>query len=939
MSKRAGYFQMKQPSFASKKPKLDIEIIPSQQYNPKPTSSNSNNGCNGVAAKPSVENLWDDDDDDIIVLATQAFEADITFGKFSRSVKSSTQATTEVITAGPGAGKPSEKVPDKLVAVLFADGDDDLFSEKLDDNYRNIDNAINEYFNNNDDDFNMLEFQQRDQNPWVGGTSEAKSEPAKPIVPVPEEEFKAPIPVPKPSVKNETPTSLSKDSYPAASSSSRVGMVFRAKTATAAASVQPQPPKMVPAAPPKPEPESMTKKQEHAKDIQVKFLTKHVEQLAKKVEMLQKDYNEAMEKTQVKDGEVSMLRYELKMVKGTNEQLRSEKIREKETIQKEWIEKMRNLEKTIATQKLENDFREMEIMNLRTKHLNASTRVMEVRECAERVPGVGSKNRAPDATEADSFILSELLPALSLSEPTLQEQSAEVLHFDPRVFLHPTDSGAKQEGKLRKHSRLTRNERAVDDQFVTLQTCLLQLLRDIATDAGGCSRLHLSAELFPLVAEATETGLNEIVLYCRRLAQQQDFEVRQGGGAVAARGTERSVQGRARSKMELTAPVNVFQQEPLFVGEQAIVIRRFLAMVGLYCRVSNELVVKRLLERGLVSRLAKDVRRFSSASFLISLHGMVTGAAALLNGLSFRPQRLKTYAEKGSDLMDLFRSIVLCQTDTPSSLVELSEFLRRLSQVNDASVQLLLNRLCTSHQPAEGHSTSKKSYRLKSISFSQETCTLQMYAALLESSIRQHVRYAGWQLKPLLKNAENTILFLRNVVRRPIGWIRSFHDKSDPNGCDLCHIRMVSAFLVLLYRVLLCWTQRTVLDADDESGMQRIAQNGVLLMYDLFQTAYRKKLLRVGGHALRYRLRVVYNWLKLYEKELDFRHVHSTTLKMLDMRLLMSDPLRSSLETDSQGEASGRGKHPGDGEATDSGGVLEEMFSDFVKNRFLLQPG
>uniref|UniRef100_A0A182QWA5 Uncharacterized protein n=1 Tax=Anopheles farauti TaxID=69004 RepID=A0A182QWA5_9DIPT len=936
MSKRAGYFQMKQPSFASKKPKLDIEIIPSQQYNPQPISSAAINGCNG-ASKSSAENLWDDDDDDIIVLASQAFEADVTFGKFSRSVNTSTQATTEVIAAGHGGGKSAVKVPDKLVAELFADADDDLFSEKLDDNYQNIDNAMNEYFNNNDDDdFNMLEFQQRDQNPWIGERNEVQSDPVKPTVPpVQEEEFKVPIPVAKPSMKKEHPPStVLKDAQPSMPSSSRVGLIFKPKTSTMAA-VQPQPAKPVPTvAAPQPEPETITKKQEHAKEIQVKLLTKHVEQLAKKVEQLQKDYNEAMDKTQVKDGEVSLLRYELKKVRDTNEQLRSEKIRERETIQREWIEKMKNLEKTIAAQKTENEFREMELMNLKTKHLNASTRMVEVRESEESV----LKKRE------DSFILSELLPALSLSEPgTLAEDPAEALQFDPRMFLKPIVPN--EGGKLRKHSRLTRNERAIDNQFGTLQTCLLQLLRDIATDAGASSaRMQLSAELFPLVAEATETGLNEIVLYCRRLAQQQEFEVRQGGGAVAGRATERCVQGRARSKLETTAPVNVLQQEPLFVGEQGIVIRRFLAMVGLYCRVSDELVVERLLKRGLVFQLAKDIRRFSRASFLISLHGIVTGAAAFLNGLSFRSRRLQTYAEnKGPmDLMDLFRSIVMCQTDAPSSLVELSAFLRRLSQVADGSVQQLLNRLCTSHQPVEGQVVAKKPYRLKSISFSQETCTLQMYATLLESSVRQHVRYeTGWQLKPLLKNAENTIHFLRNVVRRPIGWIRSFHDKSDPNGCDLCHIRMVSAFLVLLHRVLLCWIQRTVRDGDDNRIMQRIAQNGVLLMYDLFQTAYRKKLLRLGGHTLRYRLRAVYNWLKLYEKELEFRHVHGSTLKMLDMRLLMSDPLLSSLETDSQGEACERAKYSDDGETTtdDSSGVMEDMFKDFVKNRFLLQPG
>ncbi|XP_049279927.1 uncharacterized protein LOC125762151 [Anopheles funestus] len=916
MSKRSGHFQLKQP-LACKKPKLDIEIIPSQQY--QPSTSKPNNAPNG-AVKSSVENLWDDDDDDIIVLASQAaeaFEADITFGRFSRSVKSSTQQTAEIVTtAHLGTQRPS-KVPDKLVAELFADGEDDLFSEKLDDNYRNFDNAINDYFNNNDDDFNLDEFRQQEQSPLVGG----RHEPVPKLLKI-EEEFKTPAPVVKVNLNEKPSTSIKQATH----SSTRLGMIFRPKTSSTQSSKFVAPASQqstVPAVVPKPEQdvkESSTQKQEQAKDIQVKFLTKHVEQLAKKLDILQKDCNEAVEKVQVKDGEVSMLRYELKMVKTTNEQLRLEKIREKETIQREWIEKMRNLEKTISAQKVENEFKEMEIMNLKTKRLNATVRGSETRDGDE----AATTSKRPESTvvSEDSFILSSMMPNLSLAESVDRH---ETLHFDPQLFINPTDSSAHGR-KLRKYSRITRNEFAIADQLVLLQTCLSQLLSNVAINGGGSDTIQLTSDMFPSVAIATEKGLNEIVLYCQRLGQQKEAELKASG---TNRSSERSVQGRPRSKMELTSPVNIFQQEKLFVGEQAIVIRRFLALVGLYCRISNELVVEKLLKNGLVSRLANDIKQISDASFLIALHGMITGAAALLNGITFRSRRIKLYADHGAQLIELFRSIVLCQTDAPSSLVELSDFLRHLSKITDGSVNQLLNRLCISHQPVV-HVPARKQYRLKSISFSQETCTLQMYAALLESSVRHHVPYEGWQLNPLLKNTENTIHLLRNVLLQPVGWIKSFYDRNDPTGCELCHIRTVSAFVTLLHRVLLCWIQRAVREEEDVRRIHRISQHAVLLLYDLFQTAYHKKLLRLGGHTVRYRLRVVYKWLKMYEKDFNFRPVHCTTLGMLDMRLLMSDPLRSSLETEC--EESEQDKNAGTSEderKVESKKIVDECFTDF----------
>uniref|UniRef100_A0A182TRX4 Uncharacterized protein n=1 Tax=Anopheles melas TaxID=34690 RepID=A0A182TRX4_9DIPT len=174
-----------------------------------------------------------------------------------------------------------------------------------------------------------------------------------------------------------------------------------------------------------------------------------------------------------------------------------------------------------------------------------------------------------------------------------------------------------------------------------------------------------------------------------------------------------------------------------------------------------------------------------------------------------------------------------------------------------------------------------------------------MYASLLENSVRPHDRYEAWQMKPLLTNTENTIHFLRNVLLHPVGWVKSFYDREDPNECELCHIRMVSAFVTLLFRVLLCWNQQSVKDEEDVSHIHCIAKHGVLLLYDLFQTAYHKKLLRLAGPTVRYRLRVTYNWLQLYQEEFNFDDAHIRTLGMLDMRLLMPDPLRAYLEAES----------------------------------------
>uniref|UniRef100_A0AAG5D9Y6 ATR-interacting protein mus304 n=1 Tax=Anopheles atroparvus TaxID=41427 RepID=A0AAG5D9Y6_ANOAO len=880
MSKRLGHFQLKQP-VVSKKPKLDIEIIPSQQYNPQPSTSTGNWKPKVANNAAKMDALWGDEDDEFIVLASQAVEemyqqsqafsssnmADVTFGKFSRNVQSSTQA---IIHPTSSVSKPPTRASDKQVAELFADGEDEIFTEKFDDNYENIENKLDNYFDNEfDEDFNLDEFRQEGQKPLVNG----RIEPPKPT---PEPEFKVPVPMARASTSITSAMSVS-----VVKSSTVVG-AFKSKTASGAPAATTS--SLLDATrTDQTAQENATKKLEHAKDIQVKFLTKRLEQCEKQVESMQRDYSEALEKAKIKDGEVSTLRYKLKTVNDTIEQQRMDKIRETETIQKEWVERQKELEKIIAAQTAELNFKEMELMNLRMKRSSHPKRTAEVRESQTEPPGSEQKR----VTE-QSFILCDILSGVFISS------KEEPLMLDPHVFVVSTEVAA-QGGGNRKYFHSSRSDTIIAHQLVALQTCLSQLV----SQPDRKSSVKLPAHMLPAVVRATVEGFSEITQYCQRmmpaLAKDTEFTTRSlnGGHPKDAR------QARAKSRMDQVRSTSIFQREELFPGEQARVIRRFLAVLGLFCRISNELVDETLFKERRIQQLARDVKLVSNASALHAHHGMITGAAALLKGISFRLVRLKTFAEHGSQLIALFRSIVLCQIAAPSSMHELSEFLRRLShRTDDAAALALINQLCRSHDASSRAQTAEK-YRMKTISFSEETCSLQMYANLLESSIRQHVPYERWRLELLLANADNTISFLRNIlVPSPVVWVKNFIVSKGSHECNLCHIRIVSAFLMLLHRMLQCWHQRTVVERKDIEKLYRIARNGTLLLYDLFGTAYCSKLLLLGGDAVKYRLRIIYDWFREHQGTFQFQPVHVKALERLDLRLLIYDPLKSNQEVE-----------------------------------------
>ncbi|XP_050088658.1 ATR-interacting protein mus304 [Anopheles aquasalis] len=899
MSKRAGHFQLKLPTNA-KKAKLDIEITPSQQSRPSTSKTIANNRPTNppVDNASQIDALWDDDEDDeFIVLASQAVEelelfqqsqisgtqtADITFGKFSRQVKSSTQTVELSQHATTGVSKPPPLATDKLTAELFADGDDDIFTEKFDDNYQDIGNQIDNYFNNEfDEEFNLDEFRQEGQKPAVSG----RIEPTVPPSPAPSvsSEFKTPAIPPK--VNGHSMSNGANVSKPKAPTTEQNNAMLERVRAEQEAK------------------EKAAKKQEHAKDIQLKFLTKRLEQMERKAETLQKDYNEALEKAQIRDGEVSMLRYELKTVKGTNEQLRIEKIREKETIKKEWVEKLKDLEKVVTAQKVDLDFKELEMANLRSKHLKSSSRTVAPQQ---------------EHVTEDSFILSSLLPQLTLDDVETDGEDRQ-LTVDAHVFEISSD-GVGPFSRRRKFSNLSQADALMAHHLSILQTVLSQI---ITQTTGSNNYPELSAAMLEVVVNSSDQAFAEITQYCHRLApaQVKDQESTTIGGL-----------DRSSSRLEVQSPINIFKRDELCPDEQGKVARRFLALLGLLCRISSELVTGTLLQDDRISQLATSVKLLSNACTLEKHHGMVMGLAALLKGISYQfPRSVAANQPAGRQLLLLFRSIVLCQTDAPSMMVELSEFLRRMCEGHPQSA-LLIDELCLNGAPVLRDSSRK--YRLKSVSFSDETCTLQMYASLLEASVIPNIPYEDWQLQRLLVNVENTIRFLRNAMLRPARWVRNFVEASSstrgPRLCELCHIRMVSACVVLLHRLLLCWHQNTVHEAEDVERLQSAARNGTMLLFDVFHTAYHQKLLRLSGSAIQCRLRIVYHWLRMHQKEFLFLNGHSNALRMLDLRLLIYEPLQSYREKENTTD-----KEPEQSADKDvRKKLLEELYTGFYKNNF-----
>lgn len=126
-------------------------------------------------------------------------------------------------------------------------------------------------------------------------------------------------------------------------------------------------------------PATYTSKKDRENTVHVNLLQNSLEKVRKEHTKLKTDFSEITNKYQTKDGENSMLRYELNIIKKQNEQYRLAKIQENENVKREWLEKIKNLEKELKSKETEMEFQNIEMSNMKNRKLNDTIKNLDSR--------------------------------------------------------------------------------------------------------------------------------------------------------------------------------------------------------------------------------------------------------------------------------------------------------------------------------------------------------------------------------------------------------------------------------------------------------------------------------------------------------------------------------------------------------------------------------
>lgn len=124
-------------------------------------------------------------------------------------------------------------------------------------------------------------------------------------------------------------------------------------------------------------PAPYTSKKDRDNTVHVNRLQNSLEKVTKEHKKLQTDFSEITNKIQTKDGENSMLRYELNIIKKQNEQYRLAKIQENDHVKREWLEKIKILEKALKAKETAMEFQNIEMTNMKNRKLNDTIRNLD----------------------------------------------------------------------------------------------------------------------------------------------------------------------------------------------------------------------------------------------------------------------------------------------------------------------------------------------------------------------------------------------------------------------------------------------------------------------------------------------------------------------------------------------------------------------------------
>lgn len=412
MAKR--FQPMKEFGRSMKKPRLDISIN-------RGTSSSSNFPSTSKAAS-SENNFWDDDDDDVILLATQVAESAIAKTQSKQGYNNMAISDTEItFTEFASAATTSTQ---NLVATTYEIPGPDILSQMFDDD---------------DDDDLMAAVEKQDPGIFKKPTTPPRALPPTQTFTAAKQHTESKFPQPK---RNE-----SEDFLEIRLTQTQTGLDTSLANAQSSA------------------------RRQLASERQIKFLMEKVDALKKENTKISDELTESKSKIESKEGEVSLLRDELRHIKQQAQNLKMEKIFSAEAAKGECQSKIAELAKKVEAQQAEIRLKDAQTSRMKMKQADETLKLQQSMVQLNRT--LGGMNDMEN--KQDRKLKKCLMKMQCLDLNSIYTGIEKQIDLYPPIFDHSLDKGGTVKRKT-----------LFEVELENLQTLLAQLqlltVHEIPTD-------------------------------------------------------------------------------------------------------------------------------------------------------------------------------------------------------------------------------------------------------------------------------------------------------------------------------------------------------------------------------------------------------------------------------------------------------------------------
>ncbi|KAH8267779.1 hypothetical protein KR026_005706 [Drosophila bipectinata] len=622
----------------------------------------------------------------------------------------------------------------------------------------------------------------------------------------------------------------------------------------------------------------MTATQSRQQEHQIKFLMDRIEALKRVNTRLEKDLGDSNEQNEIKSGEVSLLREQLKHVRQQLQSTKMEKLALADETNRDCSKKVAEAAKQVAAKDIELKMKNAEYTKLKIQQ-KAHEKSMNMSM------NMSMLQAGPDPSEQRSM--------LRLNK----------LNIHRSVSRLKTDNGSVFEYGEEQH-RGQKQRTLFELELKRLLLCFAQLQ----------AQPESVEALIPRILSSTGNVFAEFSSYSHSLEFPNNCML------------------YPYNPYNLDEPVHrvsLSQQCSLYENERAMLLRRYIATLALIFR-NQERIAKAFLEGQhdgieLLEIVVEAVVKLGF-SYEVSEHfGLLEALAFLLNSLM---QSEELPPEKDELLFDLLKQLVFTRP-SPWIFGELSSCL-----VSALRHPQMLAKMCV-----KSPRSCFVSDRVRSVyRFGPDSCFLQVYAGLLELCFFSETPLRQDHLQLLLRIGGNHVHFAFECFKNPPDFIMeklpyfadddesdmgdgtlmksgttmqasisngstlasnsnlninsnsnsSSSQQSKVNDCE-CYTKLCLSVVTLVFQMLHQWMlHQRKLGTEQVSEISRIA---VHLLTLVFHEYYLTSLFRDSEETTKHYLSLICNWWCEYADLLGFQPIHLRLLNQLAKSHFMLKPL------------------------------------------------